>query len=139
MGAKDETIMNSSQNIDYTITINGIQIDGDEDATNATRALAYANVDTKYVVKSLETCFNHGFVTPVFKFAQVVEEEGMSTPLAEKRDEVLANAITCPVDQFDAVWDKAYQEYLDSGMQKIIDARTAMWESKYGDAVNLPD
>jgi putative aldouronate transport system substrate-binding protein len=138
MGATDDTIMNSSQNIDYTITINGILIDGDEAATNATRALAYANVDSKYVVKSLEVCFNEAFITPKFTFPQVIEEEGMSTPLAEKRDVVLANAITCPVADFDKVWEKEYNEYLSAGMQKIIDARTAMWESTYGDAVDLP-
>jgi putative aldouronate transport system substrate-binding protein len=138
MGATGDQIMNSSQNIDYTITINGIQIDGNEEATNETRALAYSNVDTKYVVRSLEVNFHDSFVTPTFHFPQVVEEEGMSTPLADKRNVLLADAVTCPVDQFDTVWDAGYADYLSSGMQKIIDARTAMWTSKYGDATALP-
>ncbi|MDR0949986.1 MAG: sugar ABC transporter substrate-binding protein [Lachnospiraceae bacterium] len=139
LNATDETIMNSSMNIDYTITINGLLFDDDPAATYASRALAYSDVDPSYVARSMEVSFNEGVVTPVFHFGPIASEEGMATPLKEKRDGLLAKAITCEPAQFDTVWDEGYADYLSTGMQAIIDERTAKWEAKYGTSLVATD
>ncbi|MDR2043472.1 MAG: extracellular solute-binding protein [Clostridium sp.] len=137
--ATDEYIQNSLNNIDYTITINGVQFDGDPDKTYATRALSFPGVDPALIARTYEVNFNYGFVAPTFHFSEIKSEEGMNTPLKEKRDALFAQAITCTPDQFDTVWDSGYQDYLNSGMQAIIDERTQAWEARYGDAVDLPE
>ena len=55
----------------------------------------------------------------------------MGQALKVKRDNLYAQAITCPVAQFDAVWDAGYQDYLDSGAQAIQDERKAAYEKYY--------
>lgn len=55
----------------------------------------------------------------------------MGQVLKDKRDILLAQAIICPTDQFDEVWDELFQDYLNSGGQAIIDERLAAYEKFY--------
>ena len=48
------------------------------------------------------------------------------------RDTLLVNAVTASTDEFDAVYDKYFQDYLDNGGQAIIDERAAKLEQYYG-------
>ena len=130
IAATGEKIMNSGNNIDYTITINGLEL-GDPDLTTRSLALGYAGVDARFIQKSFEVANRDGFVPQNFNVGEIKAEEGMGQVLKDKRDILLAQAIICPTDQFDEVWDELFQDYLNSGGQAIIDERLAAYEKFY--------
>lgn len=126
-----EKIMNSSANIDYTITINGRDA-GDPEATAKSIALGYGGVEPRFIEKAFAVSVHDGYIVPHFNCGEIKSEEGMATPLKEKRDALFAQAVTAPVDQFDAVWDAGMEDYMASGGQAIIDERAAAFEKYYG-------
>lgn len=128
--ATGEKIMNSGNNLDYTITVNGLDL-GSFDLTTKSIALGYAGVDARFIQKAFNTAMNDGFAPKHFNVGEIKSEEGMGQVLKEKRDILLAQAVICPVEQFDAVWDAGYQDYLDSGAQAIINERKAAYEKYY--------
>lgn len=115
-------IMNSGMNIDYTITINGLEL-FDDDLTNKSKALNYAEVEPEYVINALECSTHDGRTAKHYNVPAITAEEGMGTPLAEKRDAFLCQAVVAPEDDFDAVYDAGMEDYLASGGQAIIDER----------------
>lgn len=52
---------------------------------------------------------------------------------------MITKSIVAPVNEFDKVFDKEYQNYLDSGAQAIMDERKAKWEEVYGDKEMLDE
>ena len=125
-----EKIMNSPNNIDYTITINGLDL-GDPELNAKSLALNYAGVDPRYIERAFELSKKDGRIIPQFNVGEIKAEEGMGPALASKRDNFLVQAVCCPPDQFDAVWDAGMQDYLNSGGQAIIDERTAKFAQFY--------
>jgi putative aldouronate transport system substrate-binding protein len=130
IAATGDKIMNSGNNIDYTITINGLDL-GDPDLTTRSLALGYAGVDARFIQKAFDTAMNDGFSPKHFNCGEIKAETGMGQVLKEKRDILLAQAVICSTSDFDAVWDAGYQDYLDSGAQAIIDERRAAYEKYY--------
>jgi putative aldouronate transport system substrate-binding protein len=131
IAATGDKIMNSLYNIDYTITINGLNL-GDDDLTTRSIALGYAGVDSKYVSSALKTALNEGRAMKNFACGEIKAEEGMSTTLKDKRDNFLAQAITASTADFDKVYDAGMADYLASGGQKIIDERREALKKFYG-------
>lgn len=127
-----EKIMNSPMNIDYTITINGRDA-GNPEATAKATALGYGGVDSRFVEKAFAASVNDGYIVAHYNCGAIKSEEGMDTPLKEKRDALFAQAVTAPADQFDAIWDAGMADYLASGGQAIIDERTAAFDKYYGE------
>ncbi|SHI71387.1 extracellular solute-binding protein [Thermoclostridium caenicola] len=125
-----EKIMNSPNNIDYTITINGLDL-GDPELNAKSLALNYAGVDARYIERAFELSKKDGRIIPQFNVGEIKAEEGMGPALASKRDNFLVQAVCCPPDQFDAVWDAGMQDYLNSGGQAIIDERAAKFAQFY--------
>ena len=46
--------------------------------------------------------------------------------------EFVYNCICCPTDQFDSTYESGYQELVNAGLQKILDARGAYYDSVNG-------
>ena len=115
-------IMNSGMNIDYTITINGLNLFDDE-LTGKSKALNYAGIDAEDVVQSLAASTNGGRTVAHFNVGSIEAEEGMGTALTEKRDAFLCKAVVASPEQFDAIYDAGMADYLASGGQDIIDER----------------
>lgn len=132
-----DKIMNSPNNIDYTITINGLEL-GDPELTAKSLALGYAGVDARLITKAFAASTRDGITPPHVQFGEIRSEEGMSQILAEKRDQVLNQSIVAPVSSFDPIWQSGYADYLSSGGQAIIDERAAKWKEFYGDASSMP-
>jgi putative aldouronate transport system substrate-binding protein len=130
IGVKGDKIMNSPNNIDYTITINGLDL-GNQSLNAKSLALAYAGVDKRYIEKSYATQRNQSRVTANFNVGPIKAEEGMSPIEKEKRDNLLAQAIVAKPDQFDSVWDSGFKDLLASGVQAIIDERAAKYAAFY--------
>jgi len=115
-------IQNSGMNIDYTITINGLELFDDE-LTNKSKALNYAGVEAEYIDIALTTSKNEGRVVAHFNVGAIASEEGVGTSLTEKRDTFLCQAVVASEAEFDAIYDAGMEDYLASGGQDIIDER----------------
>jgi len=131
LAVKGEKIMNSVNNIDYTIVINGLDL-GDAKLTAKSLALAYAGIDKKYIEKSYMIQRTDSRISASFNVGQITSEEGMGPAYQEKRNNLLVQAIVAKTKDFDAVWDKGFKDILNSGIQAIIDERRAKYEAVYG-------
>lgn len=138
LAATGEKIMNSLNNIDMTITINGLEFP-DKAVTAASRALGYAGIDADEVTKAYNNSIKDGRVGKAVNVGEITAEANMGPALTEKRDVFLDQAVVAPVDSFDAIYDAGMADYLASGGQAIIDERKAKWEQFFGDAVELPE
>ena len=132
--------MQPANNIDYTITCNGIHLGVptyDIDLTNRSLQFNYAGIDARYIQRAFDLSEYTISYRKNAKVGEIKAEEGMGTVLQEKRDNMLAQAVTAPAASFDAIYDAGMADYLNSGGQAIIDERIAAWEAVYGDAVNI--
>ena len=137
IAAEGDAIMNSGQNIDMTITCNGLHL-MDDNLTLLSSAHNYSNVDPADVSLAItlsEANMKHAINV---KTPPIVAEDGMGEALAAKRDIVYDTAVVADPANFDQVWDDAIADYLASGGQAIIDERTTAWEGVYGDATAVP-
>jgi putative aldouronate transport system substrate-binding protein len=119
---KGEKIMNSAQNIDYTITINGPDA-GDPKKTARSLALGYAGVDPRYIEKSYLIQRTDSRIGASFKVGEIKSEEGQGPAFKEKRDNLLVQAVVAKPADFAKVWDKGMKDILASGVQAIINER----------------
>jgi putative aldouronate transport system substrate-binding protein len=130
IAAKGDKIMNSAMNIDYTIVINGLDM-GDAAKTAKSLAMGYAGIEKRYIERSYAIQRNQSRVTANFNVGAVASEEGMGPVEQEKRDNLLTQAVVAKTSDFDSVWDKGLKSILDSGVQAIIDERTAKYAQFY--------
>ncbi|MFV0343313.1 MAG: extracellular solute-binding protein [Anaerocolumna sp.] len=127
IAATGEKIMNSPSNIDYTVTINGLDL-GDKDLTVKSIALSYVGVDPSYIEKAYKYSTFDGVYNNQYNVGAITSEEGMGPALSEKRDVLLTQSVVAESDKFDSVFDSGLNDYLSSGGQAIIDERKAAWE-----------
>lgn len=137
LAATGDTIMNSPNNIDYTITCNGLDL-GDPVKTVKSIANGYANVDPRFIQKAFDISTKDGRIGQNVNVGTIKAEEGMGPALTAKRDTLLDQAVVASVDKFDDVFDSGLNDYLSSGGQAIIDERKAAWELTFGDVTSLP-
>lgn len=128
--ATGEKIMNSPNNIDYTITINGLDL-GDEELNIKSMALGYAGVDASYIEKAYKYSIEDGRYAENYNFGEIASETGMGPALSDKRNTILTQSVVAAPNKFDSVFDSGMQDYLNSGGQAIIDERTAKWEEAF--------
>ncbi|MCR5799360.1 MAG: extracellular solute-binding protein [Lachnospiraceae bacterium] len=136
VAAEGDAIMNSGNNIDLTITCNGLRL-MDENLTVLSAAHGYANCDPADVQKAIayaEANMKHSINV---KTGEIKAEDGMGEALSAKRDIVYDTAVVAAPADFDKVWDDAIADYLASGGQAIIDERTSAWEKVYGDSTSV--
>jgi putative aldouronate transport system substrate-binding protein len=119
-----EKIMNSPSNIDYTLIINGLDL-GDPEKSTLSLASAYDGITPKYIQDAYDTTLTDVRIGKRYNVGDITAEEGLGEMLANKRNEILANALVAPTDQFDAVFDAGMQDYLNAGGQAIIDERAS--------------
>ena len=136
IAAEGDAIMNSGQNIDMTITCNGLHFK-DDALTSLSMAHSYASVDPADVETAIKLSMTNPRFEKNVKVAPITAEEGMGEALSSKRDEVYDTSVVAPVDSFDATWDAAMNDYLSAGGQAIIDERTSAWEAVYGSSTSL--
>ena len=124
-----ENIQNSGQNIDYTITCNGLYLG---EATGPSTALNYPGIPADVVMKANEFGKNNGRYPKKFSVGVIEEETELGASLNSKRDEVMTKAVVASVEDFDKVWDEMMGDYLNMGGQDIIDARIQKLQEIYG-------
>ncbi|MBR3825631.1 MAG: extracellular solute-binding protein [Lachnospiraceae bacterium] len=135
--ATGAAIMNSGNNIDYTITCNGLCL-ADEESTIKSIAYGYAESDPADVANAYKIAMTDARAEKNVNVGAIEAEEGMGTVLSEKRDIVFDTSVIASPSDFDKVWDDGMKDYLSAGGQDIMDERTEKWNAAYGEAVNLP-
>ncbi|MCR5120364.1 MAG: extracellular solute-binding protein [Lachnospiraceae bacterium] len=136
MAATGDAIMNSGQNIDMTITCNGLHLSTDE-LTSKSLNNNYPPCDPEDVDKANKVANNGKKPAKNSKITSIEAETGVGEGLNAKRDQAFSLSVVAPVDQFDSVWDENMAEYLSAGGQAIMDERTTAWEGLYGSATTL--
>ena len=136
MAATGEAIMNSGQNIDMTITCNGLCLSTPE-LTVASLANNYPPCDPADVAQANAVANNGKKPSKNSKITAIAAEEGMGEALNAKRDIIYDTVVVCSPEEFDAKWDELMADYLNAGGQAIIDERLAAWEALYGDKTML--
>jgi putative aldouronate transport system substrate-binding protein len=130
IAVKGEKIMNSPLNIDYTITINGLDL-GNADLNVKSTALGYAGVDPKIIEQAYKYSIQDGIIAKKYNVGEIKAETGIGTALTQKRDTMLTQSVVAPAAKFDSVYDSGLKDYLSSGGQAIIDERKAAFEKSY--------
>ena len=84
LAATGDKIMNSPNNIDYTITINGLDL-GDPELNARSIALGYPGVDARFITRAYELTNRDARYGQNVSVGEIVAEEGMGPVLTEKR------------------------------------------------------
>jgi putative aldouronate transport system substrate-binding protein len=118
-------IQNSPQNIDYTVMINGLDL-GDPEKSAQAMAFSYT-VDPQLIVDAYAMSMANARPLPVVPDITLTAAGPYVQTLQDKGDILMAEAITCPVSQFDRVWDAGIADWLASGAKAIRDERIAKY------------
>lgn len=137
IAATGDAIQNSGQNIDYTITCNGLKLVDDE-LTDLSRAYTYAEIDPDLVVAAHDIAYTDMKVGKNVNVGEITAEAGVGDTLSAKRDQIYDKAVSATPEEFDSVWDEGIADYLSSGGQAIIDERDQKWVAQFGDVDMLP-
>ena len=122
-------LQNSLNNIDYTITVNGLYLG---DATAVTTALGYESVAPELIITANAAAKNDGRIAKVFHCGAISAEQEYGTSLPTFRDTLLDKAVVAAIGDFDATFDQGMEDYLANGGQAIIDERTEAIAKYYG-------
>ena len=127
--ATGEWVKNSGNNIDYTMTCNGLYLG---EATGATTALSYPGIPAEIVIQANEFGKNNGRYPAHYNVGTIESETEVGTSLTEKRDELLTKSVTASVEDFDSVYDSIMADYMNMGGEEIIDERIEKLQEVYG-------
>ena len=127
--ATGEWVKNSGNNIDYTMTCNGLYLG---EATDASTALSYPGIPADIVIQANNFSKTNGRIAKHFNCGTIEAENDVGTSLTSKRDALLTKAVTAAPDAFDAEFDAGMADYLASGGQAIIDERIEKLAEVYG-------
>ena len=122
-------LQNSLNNIDYTITVNGLYLG---DATAVTTALGYEKVASDLIVAANAAAKADARIVETYHVGAIDAEQEYGTRLPEFRDSLLNKAVTASEADFDAVYDQGMDDYLANGGQEIIDERAEKLAQYYG-------
>jgi putative aldouronate transport system substrate-binding protein len=123
--AGDPWFMNSSNNIDYTMPMNGVEM-GSTELNARVMALSYGNVPADSIVNAymISTQGSRGEV--VYQATTTVNQYAQT--LQDKADALISQAIKCSPAEFDRIWDAGIREWLASGGQEVINEKLSMYK-----------
>jgi putative aldouronate transport system substrate-binding protein len=115
-------IMNSAQNIDYTMIMNGLFLETEEASIRALAAGYSWPADV--IQRAYTTALTNAKPVPVVKTrTPLTAAAPLAQTLSDKSAVMLVQMITSPPNQFDAVWDAQLRDWLVSGAQTVVDER----------------
>jgi putative aldouronate transport system substrate-binding protein len=116
--------MNSPNNIDYTIPMNGVELGSDE--LNAkVLGLNYGTISPEVISNAYVTAIRNGRGPAVWQATTKVNQ--YAGDLREKADDLIALAIKARPQDFNRVWDNGIRDWLRSGGQEVINERQALY------------
>jgi putative aldouronate transport system substrate-binding protein len=118
--AQGPWIQNSPQNIDYTLTVNGLDL-GDPGLTLRALAGGYP-WPAEVIENAYEISMKNATADPVIPVP--LSAAGTYTQsIIDKGNILLAQAVTCKPADFDKTWEAGLREWLSAGAQAVIDER----------------
>ena len=125
--AADPTwIMNSSQNIDYTMPMNGLFLESQEASIRALSAGYSYSADI--IERAYNIALANGRPSVVVKPTSSLTVAGpLIQTLTDKAKVIYTQMIMCQPAQFDTLWDSLINDWLASGAQAVIDERRAKY------------
>ena len=134
----DDMVIVSLRNFDLALLVNGVDL-GDDELSALTVGMGYPGIEPERVAAARALGLDHARVFRRVQHRTIEAQEGMATPLANLRNQIFAVTIaaTSPED-FDAVWDRMFEEYMAIGGRAIINERDQAWVEMYGDVYNRP-
>ena len=120
--ANDPWFQNSSQNIDITMPMNGIEM-GSEEMNARVLALSYGGYAPEIIVNAYRLSVRNARAEVVVPGVATTQDGIYGQTLADKADAVIALAITARPADFDRVWDAGVADWLSSGGQAVMDER----------------
>lgn len=120
----DGWIMNSGNNIDYTLLHNGLFVGTPEE--NVIAATSGGILPQEVVMQMYTIAMNNARPLPVVPTSKPLVAAGsVMTTLSQLADTLMVQSIMAPESSFDSVWDSGIANWLNSGAQAIIDERRA--------------
>jgi len=117
-------IMNSPNNIDYTMPINGVEL-GNPELNGRALGLSYGNTPPE-VVSNAFVVSTRGARSPMV-FSATTTVNQYNNDLREKADDLIALAVTARPQDFNRVWDSGIRDWLRSGGQQVFTERQALY------------
>ena len=124
--ATGEWVKNSVNNIDYTMTTNGLTL-GDETTFNG-----YPGTAPEVVKDALAYAKTNSRIAKHYNVGAIEAEADVGTSLNEKRNAFLTQAVQASVEDFDRIYDEGIEDYMTSGGQDIMDERIEKLAELYG-------
>ena len=124
--AGDPWFQNSSNNIDITMPMNGVEM-GSTELNARVLALGYGNVPPEVIVDAYTISTRNARAAAVYQ-AATTKDGIYGQTLQDKADALLAQAITARPADFDRVWDAGYRDWLSSGGQEVFDERASLYK-----------
>jgi len=119
--------MNSPNNIDLTIPMNGVELGSD--AQNArVLGLSYGAISPDVISNAYVTATAGARGPAVWQATTKVNQ--YSGDLREKADDLISSAITAKTADFNRVWDNGVRDWLRSGGQEVLNERNALYPKK---------
>jgi putative aldouronate transport system substrate-binding protein len=119
-------IQNSSQNIDFTMPMNGLFLETQE-ASIRSLAAGYS-YSADIIQHAYGIALNNGRPSLVVKTTSPLTVAGpLTQTLMDKAKVMYTQLIMCQPAQFDAQWDSLVNDWLASGAQAVIDERRAKY------------
>lgn len=125
----DPRMMNAPNNLDYALIVNGVDL-GDPEKNVMVLSKSYEAGYEDIFKKAYDIAMKDALVFNN-KIIPFESEAQFSTTLGDKRKEIMANAITASVANFDSVYDAGIKEWLSMGGQQCMDERQAYWDAHF--------
>jgi len=127
----DNQVIPSANNFDITLTVNGV-------ASLDVLGRAYPGITPEQVMHSRAIGMDVARRFYPVSVRSRASEEGMSEPLRDFRDQMLARLVSnTSIENFDAEWAREYEMYMALGARAIIEERQEAWVETFGDVDNL--
>lgn len=127
IAVKGETIMNSPNNIDYTMIVNGVMGKTKEE-TIKRNSLAYSGNYQKLYIEAWQLGISDGFMPPETTLNEQPEGDAKyGNAIADKTNSFYAKTITCKPEEFNRIWEEQTASLLRSGAAEMMSDRKALW------------
>jgi len=123
--AGDPWFMNSANNIDITMPMNGVEM-GSPELNARVLALSYGNTPPDTIVNAYMASTRNARAAAVYQATTRINQ--YTVTLRDKADELLAQAIRTTPANFDRIWDAGIAEWRTSGANEVVAERASLYK-----------
>jgi putative aldouronate transport system substrate-binding protein len=124
MPPKHAWFMNSPNNIDMTLPMNGVELGSDAENAKVI-GLNYGTISPDVISNAYLTSIKDARGPAVWQATTKINQ--YSNDLREKADDLLALVITSKPGDFNKIWDNGIKDWLRAGGQEVIDERSSLY------------